>query len=109
MAAGTRSRAPSRAICQTRTARLCRGTHKASVTCHLEYRLKEERHGAFRRLKARPCESLRLITPDSVAVRCVASAGAATSAEPPGGVAVSGGDMASGGGGGGTAVGVGGM
>jgi hypothetical protein len=38
------------------------------VTCHLEYRLKEERHGAFRRLKARPCESLRPTTPASVAV-----------------------------------------
>jgi len=48
------------------------------VTCHLEYYVKEERNGAFRRLKARPCESLRAITPASVAVRCVASAGAAT-------------------------------
>src|SRR5258707_15679060 len=94
MAAGTRSRAPSRAICQTRAVRLCRGTHKASVACHLEYRLKEERHGAFRRLKARPCESLQAITLASVAVRCVASAGA-NSAEPPVVAAVSA-DVASG-------------
>ena len=53
------------------------------MTCHLEYRLKEERHGALRHLKARPCESLRPITLASVAAPCVASAGAATSAEPP--------------------------
>ena len=54
------------------------------MTCHLEYRLKEVRHGASLRLKARrQCESLRTIAPASVAVRCVASAGAATSAEPP--------------------------
>jgi hypothetical protein len=64
------------------------------VTCHLEYRLKEERHGAFRRLKARPCESLRAITPASVAVRCVVSAGSATSAKPPVVVAVSAEDVA---------------
>ena len=64
------------------------------MTCHLEYRLKEERHGAFRRPKARPCESLRAITPASVAVRCVASAGA-TSVEPPVVAAVSAEDMAS--------------
>jgi hypothetical protein len=65
------------------------------VTCHLEYRLKEERHGAFRRLKARPCDPLRTITPASVAVRCVASAVAATSAESPVVVAVSAEDAAS--------------
>jgi hypothetical protein len=65
------------------------------VTCHLEYRLKEEQHGAFRRLKARPCESLRPITPASVAVVCVASAGAATLAELPVVVAVSAEDVAS--------------
>jgi hypothetical protein len=59
------------------------------VTCHLEYRPEERRHGAFRRLKARPCEWLRAITPASVAVGCVASAGAATSAESPVVVAVS--------------------
>ncbi len=64
------------------------------MTCHLEYRLKEERHGAFRRLKARPCESLRAITPASVVVRCVASAGA-TSVEPPVVAAVSAEDVAS--------------
>ena len=64
------------------------------MTCHLEYPLKEERHGAFRRLKARPCESLRAITPASAAVRCVASAGA-NSAEPPVVAAVSAEDVAS--------------
>jgi hypothetical protein len=85
---------PCESLRQTRTVRLCRGTHRAFVTCHLEYRPKEERHGAFRRLKARPCELLRAITPASVAVRCVASAGAATSAEPPAVVAVSAEDVA---------------
>jgi hypothetical protein len=64
------------------------------VTCHLEYRLKVERRGASRRPKARPCESLRAITPTSVAVRCVASAGAA-SVEPPVVAAVSAEDVAS--------------
>ena len=59
------------------------------MTCHLEYPLKVERHGAFRRRKARPCESLRAITPASVAVRCVALVGAVTSAEPPVVIAIS--------------------
>ena len=85
---------PGRIIGQTQTVRQCPGTHKSSVTCHPEDRLKEERHGAFRRLKARPCESLRTITPASVAVRCVASA-VATSVEPPAVAAVSAEDMAS--------------
>jgi hypothetical protein len=65
------------------------------VTCHLEYRLREERQGASLCLKAlRQCESLRAITLRSVAVRCVASAVAATSADPPVVVAVSAEDVA---------------
>jgi hypothetical protein len=52
------------------------------VTCPRAYRHKDKLDEALRLLKARPCEWLRPLTPVSVAVRCVASAGA-TSAEPP--------------------------